>query len=242
MKKHVPNFITCLNLFTGCVALGLIMQQRLAEAALMTVLAAAFDFLDGLAARVLKAYSPLGKDLDSLADAISFGLVPGAILYQLMQQTNYATTYPNEFIRTCIQYTPFFITVFSVLRLAKFNNDTRQTTSFIGLPTPANAMLIGSIPLMMTYHPETEFVIFDSPEVLILITLVQSWLLVAEIPLFSLKFKHYRWKENEVRYVFISLSALLLAILYYMAIPIIIFLYILISLLSRGTSQPHEKV
>jgi CDP-diacylglycerol--serine O-phosphatidyltransferase len=103
-------------------------------------------------------------------------------------------------------------------------------------------MLIGSIPLMMTYHPETEFVIFDSPEVLILITLVQSWLLVAEIPLFSLKFKHYRWKENEVRYVFISLSALLLAILYYMAIPIIIFLYILISLLSRGTSQPHEKV
>ena len=199
MKKHVPNALTCLNLFAGCLAVTQTFAGRLELAAYLVALAAAFDFADGLLARVLRVSSPIGKDLDSLADMVSFGVVPGALLFQLL--TRGGADLPDW-----LPYAGFILTVFSALRLAKFNNDTRQTTSFIGLPTPACTLVVASLPLILANDTFGLARLILNPWVLLALTVLLSGLLVAELPLFALKFKNLRWQGNGLRLSFLLLA------------------------------------
>jgi CDP-diacylglycerol--serine O-phosphatidyltransferase len=216
-KKHIPNFITSLNLFTGCIAVYLAFKGIYQGAFIAILLAAVFDFFDGFAARLLKAYSPMGKELDSLADMVSFGLAPGAIVFSLLNQTN-----TNEFL----PFLAFLIPVFSGLRLAKFNIDERQTTSFIGMPTPANAIFWGGMAFSFT-----SFLVLNV-WVLIIMTLLFSYLLVAEIPMFALKIKDVAWKNNQVQYRFLIGCLILLAVFQFNAFGPIIGWYILLSVIT----------
>ena len=227
--RHIPNGITSLNLFSGCVAIVAAFNGQFQVAAGFIVLAAIFDFFDGLAARSLKAYSDIGKELDSLADMVSFGVAPSVIFFKLIQV---GLGFETGFIASYIPYVAFIIAVFSALRLAKFNIDTRQTTSFIGLPTPANALFLLSFGLYFESNlPYKEMV--TNPWVLIAVAAIFSWLLVAEIPMFAMKIKSLKLKGNEVRYSFIGLSVVLIIVLQQMALLGIIPLYILVSLLTQ---------
>lgn len=230
MKKHIPNAITCLNLFSGCLALYFAFHDQLIYTAYLVGLAAVFDFLDGMVARVMGAYSEIGKQLDSLADMVSFGVVPGTIMFMLLQRTG------DSFLGFPIEVVAFFgflVTIFSALRLAKFNIDTRQTTSFIGLPTPANTIFIASLPLILEHGELMHYAIILQPWVLIILTIVLSYLLVAELPLFALKFKNLTWQDNSIRFIFLFLSIILIALLKFAAIPLIIVLYILLSIIKK---------
>lgn len=243
MKKHIPNAITCLNLFTGCVAVFIIFQSppgdlfSLQFAAYLVGLSAVFDFLDGLLARLLHAYSDIGKQLDSLADMVSFGLVPGAFLFKLMQKSALADPTTSLTAVEMMPFAGFIIVIFSALRLAKFNIDTRQTTSFIGLPTPANTILIASLPLILENDQFNLSGMILNYYVLLGLTLVMSYLMVAEIPLFALKFKSLSWKENARPFIFILLALALLLILKVAAIPVIIVLYVLLSLIPVSKTK-----
>lgn len=225
MKKHLPNAVTCLNLFSGCLALCNIFAGNLEAGAYYVALSALFDFFDGLLARALHVSSPIGKDLDSLADMVSFGVVPGAFLFALLSQSG--TDLPDW-----LPYAGFIVTVFSALRLAKFNNDTRQSDSFIGLPTPACTLVVASLPLILANDRFALAPYVLNPWGLLVLTLLLSGLLVAELPLFALKFKSLRWQDNQVRFVFLLLSAGLLLWLWAAAIPVIILLYVLLSVVS----------
>jgi len=241
LKKHIPNIISLLNLFGGCVGIVFAIQGELALASYSVGLAAVFDFFDGLAARLLNAKSEMGKQLDSLADVISFGLLPGTIIYGLM----FLDLGGPKFYISGINVIPFFgflIPVFSAIRLAKFNIDERQTEIFLGLPTPANGILIASLPLIMMQ--ETTLIIIEinflkefisNSYFLIILTVLLSWLLVAEIPLMSLKFKSYSWEGNELRYSILASAILLFILFYFVSIPLIILLYIFLSLIYRKT-------
>jgi len=227
--RHIPNGITSLNLFSGCVAIVAAFNGQFQVAAGFIVLAAIFDFFDGMAARALKAYSDIGKELDSLADLISFGVAPSVIFFKLIQV---GLGFETGFVASYLPYVAFIIAVFSALRLAKFNIDTRQTTSFIGLPTPANALFLLSFGLYFESNlPYKELV--TNPWVLIVVAAIFSWLLVAEIPMFALKIKSLKLKGNEVRYTFLGLSVILIVLLQQMALLGIIPLYILVSLLTQ---------
>jgi len=223
MKKHIPNAITCLNLFSGCLGIVFAFQGELEWASYSILVAAIFDFLDGMLARLLKAYSDIGKDLDSLADMVSFGVLPSVIVYQLFLESSSA----NEWIN----YTAFLIAIFSALRLAKFNNDTRQSESFIGLPTPANAMLIASLPFIADQG------IFISPYLqnplfLALFSLGMGILLVSEIHLMSLKFSNMNLRKNIHRYILAFSSLILLVIFKFAAVPLILILYVILSFIQ----------
>lgn len=234
MKKHIPNFITCLNLFTGCVAIFIAFQGNLTFAAYLVGVAAVFDFLDGLVARVMHAYSEIGKQLDSLADMVSFGVLPGVIMFQLMRQSAIADPDTSLLEVEVFPFSAFIIVVFSALRLAKFNIDTRQTSSFIGLPTPANTLFVSSLPLILAADKYNLGRYFMNQYVLLGLSVVLCYMLVAEIPLFALKFKNLSWRENSVRFIFLILSIPLLLILKFAAIPIIILLYVLLSVVYKS--------
>jgi CDP-diacylglycerol--serine O-phosphatidyltransferase len=192
------------------------------------LLSAVFDFFDGMLARVLKAHSSIGKELDSLADDISFGIAPALIVFSLFKEMAYPA-FMSE-VEEYIPYLAFLIAVFSALRLAKFNVDERQTSSFIGLPTPANALFWGSLIVgSHDYLVSTDF----SPLYLIILVLLLSWLLVAEIPMFSLKFKNLSWKDNKVSFIFLLVCIPLLVFLGISGFSAIIAWYILLSLLTR---------
>lgn len=232
MKKHIPNFITLLNLLSGCIAITAAFEGNLVLASWLVGLSAIFDFLDGMAARLLNVKSAIGKELDSLADMVSFGVVPGVIVFQMFNMN--LDIDPGIFA-----YLAFLIPLFSALRLAKFNTDTRQEEIFYGLPTPANAILIASFPLILNYETVffgvdfSNYILFlTSPYFLTVLTLILSWLLVAEIPLMSLKFKSFAWADNKARYILLLSSLVLLIIFQFAGIPIIIFLYIVISLIA----------
>jgi CDP-diacylglycerol--serine O-phosphatidyltransferase len=215
MKKHIPNFITCLNLFSGCVGVYLAFQGDFQGAFIAVIVSAVFDFFDGFAARLLKAYSPMGKELDSLADVVSFGVLPGAMVFSLLLKTGISEWLP---------YVAFIIPVFSGLRLAKFNIDERQTSSFIGLPVPANAIFwAGSV---------FSFTAFLSNNVwlLLLFICLFCYFLISEIPMFSLKFKNYAWKSNQTQYLFLIGCAVILAFFQLSAFPILIGWYIALSI------------
>lgn len=217
IKKYIPNFITCLNLFSGCVAVLLAFKGNYQGAFIAILVSAVFDFFDGFAARTLKAYSQMGKELDSLADMISFGLAPGAIVFSLLAETLVCEWMP---------YIAFLIPVFSGLRLAKFNIDDRQTTTFIGMPTPANAIFWGG--LAFSYSS----LLIVNYWVLIFLLLLFSYLLVAEIPMFALKVKSVAWKSNKVQYLFLTVTIVLLAVFHLNAFAPIIGWYILLSVIS----------
>ena len=240
LKKHIPNFLTCLNLFCGCIAVVLVFRNHLEWAAYLVFAAAFFDLLDGMFARMLKVASPIGKELDSLADMVSFGLVPGAILFKMMQ-LNIDSLSSNESLKTILQFLPFLVTVFSALRLAKFNIDTRQTDSFLGLPTPANTLLIVSFPLILVHDSFNLSNLLMNSWFILGITVLQSFLLVSELPLIALKFKNFSWKENSYQYILVIASAILLLTMQYAAIPLIIFLYVFLSLLKRETRSKNQE-
>ena len=241
MIKQIPNIITSLNLLCGCVAIMFAVSGDLVSASFFAFAGIFLDFFDGLAARVLNAQSQVGLQLDSLADVVTSGVLPGIVMVQLLSEALTGTsldisaifsdTANNTSIESYLPFIGLLIAVASGYRLAKFNVDTRQTTSFIGLPVPANTLLILSLPLILKFQASqqiTELIL--TPWFLIIITLVSCVLLNAEIPLFGLKFKTWNFKDNAVRYLFLIASILLLVVLKFIAIPIIIFLYILVSL------------
>lgn len=248
MKKHIPNIITLGNLFCGCIAIVLISTGDTVEATYFVSIALLCDFFDGFAARMLKVTSTIGKDLDSLADMVTFGVVPGLVMFMMIGERS-VTICPDETgsiikVFSCVRvpYIAFIIPILSAVRLAKFNNDTRQTTSFIGLPTPANAALICSLPLIKHFNPELYPAFLENPYVLCVLSVILSLLLVAEIPLFALKFKNFAWKGNEIRYVFLLLSLLFLITLKFVGIPLIILLYIFLSLCHNLINRKKEKL
>ncbi len=248
MIKQIPNAITSLNLLCGCVAIIFAVSGDLLNAGIFAFLGIFFDFFDGLAARLLKAQSEIGLQLDSLADVITSGVVPGIVMLQLLSLSitgNYFSI--SELLQndswnaTLLHYLPLvglLIVVASAYRLAKFNVDTRQTTSFIGLPTPANTILIVSLPLILQFEDVqlAEEIILNK-WFLVAMTFISCFLLNAEIPLFALKFKTWDFKSNAIRYVFLIITVIALILLKFVAIPLIILLYILLSLFWKSPSK-----
>ncbi|VAW20133.1 CDP-diacylglycerol--serine O-phosphatidyltransferase [hydrothermal vent metagenome] len=228
----IPNFITSLNIFSGMLATIFAIDGQLGWAGLFICVAAVFDFLDGFSARLLKAYSQMGKELDSLADVISFGIAPGAILFTLLEYALFGINRPiHEITASWGQWLVLsaaaLIPIFSALRLARFNIDTTQVKTFTGLPTPANAILWASFGLMLEYREHIDLIrlVFTTKNLLI-ITFITSFLLISGIPMFSLKFSNYSIKGNWYRYLFLIAGTVLLLLLKVYAIPIIIALYI----------------
>jgi CDP-diacylglycerol--serine O-phosphatidyltransferase len=227
IRRNIPNALTCGNLLCGCIGVVEAFHNNLLLSCVLIGIALIFDFFDGFLARVLKVSSAIGKDLDSLADMVTFGLLPSIILYQLLMQSI------PDLLGIWKAYPAFIMAIFSAIRLAKFNNDPRQSDSFIGVPTPANAMLVGSLPLIV--HTQDVFwkdLIINTNNLLIL-TVVMSYLLVMEMPLIALKFKHFQWKGNEARFILIILTIVLLVTLKILAIPAILILYILLSVVEN---------
>ncbi len=245
MKKHIPQFITMLNILCGCIATVFAVLNMLELAALFVFLGIVFDFFDGLAARLLDAQSELGIQLDSLADLITSGLVPGIVMFQLlaMSQTggwNLDLSGTSETLTWTgfkISFLPFFgflITLASAYRLAKFNIDENQATSFIGLPTPANALFILSLPLILLYQGNDYLnQIILNPWFLIIITILSSYPLNSRIELFTLKFKNWSFKDNALRYIFVIVSLVLLLTMKILAVPAIVFFYIVSSMVYK---------
>lgn len=228
ITRHIPNTVTCCNLICGCIASVMAFQARYDMAIIFIIIGAVFDFFDGMLARLFKVSGPLGKELDSLADDITFGFAPSVIIFSLFKEVHYP-----EFLQSMadfIPYTAFLISAFSALRLGKFNIDPRQSTSFIGMPTPANALFWGS--LVVGGH---DFLVSESFNALYLLALVilMSYLLIAEIPMFSLKFKNLTWKDNKVSYIFLLVCIPLLIIFRISGFAAIILWYILLSLITR---------
>jgi CDP-diacylglycerol---serine O-phosphatidyltransferase len=236
MKKHLANFITSLNLLCGCLGIGLLFNGHIIDAAYFIFLAALFDFLDGFVAKLLHVQSAFGKELDSLADVVSFGVLPGLIMFALLDMGFNETEGWQHFL----PYTAFLIPVFSALRLAKFNIDERQTENFIGLPTPACAIFIASLPLINVSSDEYPAVIsflFANSGFLLFLVLILSFLLVSPLRLFSIKFKNFGWKGNEIRYIFLAISLITLILLQYAAIPLIIITYLILSIFSNSEKK-----
>ncbi len=250
MKKHIPNLITLLNVFCGCIATVFAVQHRLELAAIFVFLGIFFDFFDGLAARALNVKSELGLQLDSLADVITSGLVPGVVMFQLLRMSTtggwnagdlsgyHNLEYGLSLFADPLPLLGFLITLASAYRLAQFNIDENQTDSFIGLPTPANTLLILSLPLILSYqNSDILSEIILNPWVLIGLTVLSAYLLNAKIELFALKFKTWGFKENALRYIFIIISLVLLITLQFLAVPLIILLYVLGSVVTKGEAQ-----
>ncbi len=237
VTRNIPNTLTCCNLLSGCVATAFAFGGNQRMALLMIVIGAAFDFIDGMSARLLGVSSPIGKELDSLADDVTFGVAPATMVFTLMFQLNYPEWLDAH--RDILPYAAYLIAAFSALRLAKFNIDERQTTQFIGLPTPANALFWGSLIVgggkHLTHHAYGLLIV-------LLLIVLSCWILVAEIPLFALKFKHWGWKDNEVKYIFVLSCIPLLAILGVSGLAVIIAWYVVLSLFSnryRSESAVH---
>ncbi len=222
MKKHIPNTITCCNLISGCIATYFAFQSDFSLALLFIVAGAVFDFFDGMVARLLHVSSPIGKELDSLADDITFGFAPSAIIFSYLN-----TFHIHIFI---IPFLAFVMAAFSALRLAKFNLDERQALGFIGLPTPANALFWGALIVGLQEYA----ISFEGLEWIILGgTFLSCYLLIAEIPMFALKFKHWGWKGNEIKYIFVLSCIPLLLFLGVSGFAAIIAWYVILSVITN---------
>ncbi|MGB7785447.1 MAG: CDP-alcohol phosphatidyltransferase family protein [Salinimicrobium sp.] len=252
LKKHIPNTITLLNLLCGSIATIFAVQGNLIMAAIFVGLGIFFDFFDGLAARLLHVKSELGLQLDSLADMITSGVVPGIIMFQLFRKALPPTAFETmdweaghdllEWNFPVAALTGLLVTLASGYRLAKFNIDERQTDSFIGLPTPANALLIISLPLILTFQPNPQFfTVILNQWFLLALTLFSCFMLNAEVPLFALKFSTWSFAENKLRYLFILYCLLLLVFMHFAAIPVIIVSYVLLSLVANRRLKKVEN-
>lgn len=224
VKKHIPNAITCCNLFSGCIACVMAFKGDFHLAMAFIVLGAVFDFFDGMVARLLGVSGPLGVQMDSLADDVTFGLAPATIVFSFMQTKLLYPLYLSN-VLCVLPYVAFLIAVFSAYRLAKFNIDTRQTSTFIGLPTPANALFWSSL-----IAGGGDWLNSLNAGWLLLIMLIAlfSYFLVSEIPMFSLKFKNFSWKSNRIRYIFL-LCCLPMLLLGFLAPVAIIAWYLVLS-------------
>jgi CDP-diacylglycerol---serine O-phosphatidyltransferase len=239
LTRNIPNLLTTFNLLSGCISIVLSFQDYLILSSYFIFIAAVFDFSDGFVARLLNAHSEIGKQLDSLADIISFGLAPSVILFKILLMSlvysdasfSFDTANMGQLL---ILYSAFLVTVFSAIRLAKFNIDERQTSEFIGLPTPACAIFIASISLIL-FQQENQFVqsLILNSALLLIFTFILCFLLVSNIRMFALKFKSPRFQDNYLRYIFLGISLILLVFYTIYAIPFIIILYILASLLNN---------
>lgn len=232
ISKHIPNTLTCCNLISGCVATYFALNASFKYAFVFIIIGAIFDFFDGMSARMLKVSSPIGKELDSLADVITFGFAPSAMIFTelnvlLALSNNQNTITSNPFVVLILPFVAFILAAFSALRLAKFNLDERQTTSFIGLPTPANALFWASLLVSQSSLLEnTNY----SVALLVIFIFVFSWLLVSEIPMFALKFKNYSLASNKLQYSFVLLSVIIFVLTGILSgFWIVIFLYLAIS-------------
>lgn len=234
--------LTLLNLLCGCLAIISTFHKSFELTAILLMMAAVFDFFDGFAARLLGVHSELGKQLDSLADMVTFGVVPGFVMYQLIIYaigSGAAYLGPDEPV-WYLAYAGMLIPLFSAYRLAKFNIDTRQSDQFIGLPTPANALLISFLPLLMIPEGNAIAEILLKPYVLITLCAIQSYLMVAELPMIALKFKSFGWKGNEWRYLLLLLSAVVVLLIKQKAVPFIIILYVVLSLIQNMYNQEKQ--
>ena len=222
--RNIPNSITCCNLISGCIATYNAFLGDIRMALLWIIVGAVFDFFDGMSARLLKVSSPIGKELDSLADDITFGFAPSAIIFYELS----IMEYPSELLmlKPYLPYFAFVMAAYSALRLAKFNLDERQSLGFIGLPTPANALFWGA--LFVGAQNFMESTAYMLPVVLLMIC-VSCWLLIAEVPMFALKFKQRGWKGNEVKYIFLISCLPLLMIFGITAFSVIIAWYVVLS-------------
>ena len=226
MKKHIPNTITCLNLISGCIATYFAFQSDCEQALLFIVIGAVFDFFDGMSARLLHVSSPIGKELDSLADDITFGFAPSAIVFSFLSGLHIHIP--------LLPFLAFVMAAFSALRLAKFNLDERQAMGFIGLPTPANALFWGALIVglgeQLAAVPYVEWIVLA-------MVFVSSYLLVSEIPMFALKFKTWGWKGNEIKYIFLLTCIPLLLCFQVTGIAIIIAWYVILSAIAVFLSK-----
>lgn len=226
MKKHIPNFITLLNLFSGCIALVYATEGNYMMAFIFVSLGIFFDFFDGFFARLFKVEGELGLQLDSLADMVTSGVVPGFVMFKMLSE------YSNfEYL----PYLGFIITLGSCMRLAKFNIDTRQTDSFIGLPTPANALFILSLPLVV-HTADFEFAVTALTNVWVLlgISALSAYILNAELPLFSLKIKNFSFAKYKLQIFFLLLTVILLAVFNILGVPLVIITYVLLSVFTNA--------
>lgn len=247
--RHIPNTITCLNLLCGCLAVIAALSGEPLTGAFLIIFGAVLDFFDGFAARLLKVSSPIGKELDSLADVVTFGLAPGMIFLSLLNGSKVgmpilancmpidgAPIFLDTFLCFPSHLFPLLIPIFSALRLAKFNVDERQALGFRGLPTPASALWCISVPLIQwytpSYLPDMSSVV-GSPAFLIGSSIGLSALMVSDIPLMAMKFKSYSWKDNQLRFGFLISAMLLLIILQTVALPVILLLYVLVSIIQN---------
>ena len=230
MKRHIPNAITCCNLICGCIAVQQAFAGHTDACFLFIVLGAAFDFCDGFAARLLHVSSAIGKELDSLADCITFGFAPATLIYHMLQQCRPETM-------PWMPYAAFLLAAFSALRLAKFNLDERQALGFIGLPTPACALFWASLCHIVQHNTRMAFWMQGYPSLsnaaIIALLLLSCWMLVSEVPMFALKFKTYGWKDNALRYSFIAASAAIIACCGWGGFAFIILLYVILSALTQ---------
>ena len=232
IKKHIPNLITLLNLFSGCIALVFALNKDFDLAFYFVCLGIFLDFFDGFFARLFKVSSPLGLQLDSLADMVTSGVVPGVVMYQMIANSSAFPTMNSDIV--FYPFLGFIITLGSCYRLANFNIDTRQTDSFIGLPTPANALFILSLPLVLKYSDSIIILeLLTNHWLLMVITLFSAYILNAEIPLFSLKIKKFNITDNVLQIVFLSLSFVFLLFFEYLGIPMVIIFYVLLSVLNN---------
>ncbi|WP_297335133.1 CDP-diacylglycerol--serine O-phosphatidyltransferase [Algoriphagus sp.] len=227
LKSHIPNTLTLLNLLSGIIGIHWVIEGEIFSAAWFIILSAFFDFLDGFAARMLQVTGELGKQLDSLADLVSFGVLPGFVLFSMCEQVS-----PGSWLA----YFTLTIPLFSALRLAMFNLDTRQSDRFIGLPTPANALFISTLPYLFTQWIDLER-FFLTPWAYLVLAGVLSFLLVAEIPLIALKFKNFSFKKNVFRYVLIGFGIGLILAFGLAGIPLIILSYLILSLVENSLSK-----
>ena len=247
IKKHIPNLLTLGNLFCGTIATILAVQGNFVGAALFVIVGILFDFFDGFAARLLNVSGELGKQLDSLADMVTSGVVPGIIMFRLIEHSNIkfsdggfneGLVIPlagiDDYLSNGIYLLGLLLTLGACYRLAKFNIDTRQSDSFIGLPTPAMSLFVISLPLIQEFSDiEIAHNLISNNYFLIAVTLLLTYLMNAELPLFSLKFKEYSVKNNIVKYLFLVVSLLMIIFLKYISIPLIIILYVLLSVVSN---------
>jgi len=229
--RYVPNFLTICNLLSGCLGIVFASDGNLNAGAYMIWLAAVMDFFDGLSARALNANSNIGGELDSLADMVSFGVLPSFIVYELL-----LVALPDSL--SYLAFAAFLIAASSAIRLAIFNVDTRQTSSFIGLPTPASALLISALPLSRLPLVEN---LMENVVFLMILVAVVAYLLNAQIELMAFKFKNYSWQDNKLKYSFMLISLILVIALNFVAIPIIVVLYIFVSLFQNSTKSKKAK-
>ncbi|MES2690735.1 MAG: CDP-diacylglycerol--serine O-phosphatidyltransferase [Bacteroidota bacterium] len=233
--KQIPNAITSLNLVCGCLSIIAALKGELTQASLFIGAAAVLDFFDGFAARLLKVSGEMGKQLDSLADVVSFGVAPGFIFYRIS-----GTCFGPGF---CInQYLFLLIPVFSAIRLARFNIDTRQSDSFIGVPTPANAIFIASLPFILQHDAYGLSSIITHQWFVIIFPFLSAYMLVAELPLLALKFKNFSWASNQYRFILIICCVLSMLIFKFAGIALSIILYIIISIINNLTAKKRYEV